>query len=206
MSAPPSFAKSRTFYQLEAANRRDSIILVLLALAVLVTLGTLIGAACTGDLTSGLIAAPIALLIGVASVAGAYRRGDRAVIKATNARPANRAGDAVFVDVVNELALAAGIPVPATYVIPDSALNAMATGRDRSHASIAVTSGLLRKLNREELQAVVAHEISHIRNLDTRYALLVAALVGGVVLVADIFLNSLRALSRARTNTRMRDP
>lgn len=198
-SAPPS-ANSRTLYQLEAANRRDSIILVLLALAVLMTLGTLIEAAFTGDLTSGLIAAPIALLIGIVSVAGAYTRGDRAVINATNARPANRAGDAVFVDVVSELALAAGIPVPAMYVIPDSALNAMATGRDRSHASIAITSGLLRKLNREELQSVVAHEISHIRNLDTRYALLVAALVGGVVLLADIFLNSLRALGRARPN------
>ena len=90
-----------------------------------------------------------------------------------------------FQNVVEEMAIASGIPKPQAYVIPDDDPNAFATGRDPEHASIAVTEGLLRSLNREELQGVVAHEMGHIRNLDIRLMTVVAALVGAVVLLAD---------------------
>ena len=90
---------------------------------------------------------------------------------------------------VAELALAAAIPVPAVYVIESPAMNAMSIGRDPAHASIAVTRGLLDKLDREELQGVVAHELAHIANFDSRHALLVALLVGAVVVMTELFLH-----------------
>jgi heat shock protein HtpX len=86
------------------------------------------------------------------------------------------------------MAIAANVPMPRVYVINDSAPNAFATGRDPQHASVAITSGLLEKLDREELQGVLGHELSHVRNLDIRFALLVGVLVGGIALLADFFL------------------
>jgi heat shock protein HtpX len=91
-------------------------------------------------------------------------------------------------NVVTELALAGGIPEPRVYVIDDTAPNAFATGRDPKHAVVAVTSGLLQKLDREELQGVIGHELSHVRNYDIRYAMLVGVLVGTIALIADVFL------------------
>jgi heat shock protein HtpX len=93
------------------------------------------------------------------------------------------------VNVVRELSIAAGLPkVPAVYLIEDTAPNAFATGRDPKHASIAITTGLLQKLDREELQGVIGHELAHVRNLDIRFSLLVGVLVGSVALLADFFL------------------
>ena len=86
------------------------------------------------------------------------------------------------------MSLAAGIPMPKVYIINDTAPNAFATGRDPQHASVAVTSGLLDKLDREELQGVLGHELSHVRNYDIRFALLVGVLVGSIALLADMFL------------------
>ena len=91
-------------------------------------------------------------------------------------------------NVVREMSIAANIPMPRVYIIDDTAPNAFATGRDPNHASIAVTSGLLQKLDREELQGVIGHEMSHVRNLDIRFTLLVAVLVGSIALLADFFL------------------
>ena len=86
------------------------------------------------------------------------------------------------------MSLAAGIAEPRIYLIDDTAPNAFATGRDPRHASIAVTTGLLDKLDREELQGVIGHELSHVRNFDIRYSLLVGVLVGTMALLADVFL------------------
>ncbi len=91
-------------------------------------------------------------------------------------------------NVVQELSIAAGVPMPRVYLIDDSAPNAFATGRDPAHASVAVTTGLLDKLDREELQGVLGHELSHVRNYDIRFALLVGVLVGSIALLADMFL------------------
>jgi heat shock protein HtpX len=89
------------------------------------------------------------------------------------------------------MTIAAGLPMPKVYVIDDTAPNAFATGRDPEHASVAVTSGLLEKLNRDELQGVIAHEMSHVGNFDIRYAMLVGILVGTTVLISDFFLRGL---------------
>ena len=91
-------------------------------------------------------------------------------------------------NVVQELAIAANVPMPKVYIIDDTAPNAFATGRDPKHASVAITTGLLEKLDREELQGVIAHELSHVRNFDIRFAMIVGVLVGSIALLADFFL------------------
>jgi heat shock protein HtpX len=94
----------------------------------------------------------------------------------------------MLLNVVHEMAIASGLPVPAVYVIDDSAPNAFATGRDPAHAVIAVTTGLYQKLDRDELQGVIAHELAHVRNFDIRYTTLVAVTVGAIALLADFAL------------------
>jgi len=86
------------------------------------------------------------------------------------------------------MAIAANVPMPRVYLIDDTAPNAFATGRDPKHASVAITIGLLQKLDREELQGVMAHELSHVRNFDIRFSLMVGVLVGSIALLADFFL------------------
>jgi heat shock protein HtpX len=90
--------------------------------------------------------------------------------------------------VIRELTIAAAIPMPAVYLIQDDAMNAFATGRDPDHSSVAVTSGLLNAMSREELQGVLGHELSHVRNFDIRFSLLVGVLVGSVALLSSFFL------------------
>jgi heat shock protein HtpX len=137
----------------------------------------------------------VALGVGSVSALTSYFHGDRAVLLAAGAQPlSDVAASATDADklklrqldnVVDEMAIAAGLPRPRVYVVPDPDPNAFATGRDPAHASLAVTRGLIDALDREELQGVVAHEMSHIRNLDVRVMTVVAALVGGVALISD---------------------
>ena len=137
-----------------------------------------------------------ALGVGGASVLGSYYSGDRAVLLSTGAVPIERALGAGATEddtlklrqldnVVEEMSIAAGLPKPKVYVVPDSDPNAFATGRDAEHASIAVTRGLLDAVTRDELQGVVAHELSHVRNLDIRLMTVIAAMVGAVALLSD---------------------
>jgi heat shock protein HtpX len=123
---------------------------------------------------------------------GSYFGGDKLVLLSSGAKPVDVANPPdryqQLVNVVTEMRLAGGTPMPAVYVIDDSAPNAFATGRDPKHASMAVTSGLLDKMDREQLQGVVAHELSHIGNYDIRFTLLVGVLVGSIALLADWFL------------------
>jgi heat shock protein HtpX len=128
-----------------------------------------------------------ALLFGAGSSLWALKAGDRAVLESANAVPIDPADPRQHVldNVVEEMAIAGGLPKPAVYVIPDSDPNAFATGSGPEKSSIAVTSGLLDALNREELQAVVSHEMAHVRNYDVRLMTVVAALVGSVLLISD---------------------
>ncbi len=129
----------------------------------------------------------IALLIGSFFSYLAYIQGDRLVLMSTHAEPLDEqnAKQKLWLNVVEEMKIAAGIPMPKVYVINDPDPNAFATGRGPQHSSIAVTTGLLDKLNREELQAVAAHEMSHIKNFDIRLMLIIAALVGSIALISD---------------------
>jgi heat shock protein HtpX len=171
-----------------STNKRNSFFLVLVVLWVLIVLGASIGFLITGDLVGVVGATAIALLAGGLMALGSYFGGDSLVLAASQARQVDEKTQPQLVNVVRELTLAAGIPMPRVYLIPDSAPNAFATGRDPKHASIAITTGLLEKLDREELQGVIGHELSHIRNYDIRFTLLVGVLVGSIALLADFFL------------------
>jgi heat shock protein HtpX len=177
-----------SFYSQASANRRSSILLVLVIVALLALLGFLIGYATTGLLAGGLGWLGIFGLIAIVSSLVGYFSGDRVVLAASKARPATEAEAPQLLNVVRELTLSAGLPMPGVYLIDDTAINAVATGRDPGHASIAVTTGALGRLDREELQGVVGHELSHVRNYDSRYAMLVGVLVGTIALLADVFL------------------
>jgi heat shock protein HtpX len=134
---------------------------------------------------------PLATLFAVCLSSGSawwsFRFGDWAILASTQARfpLPSTLGERQFQNVVQEMAIASGLPLPRAYVIPDPDPNAFATGRDPAHASIAVTEGLLRVLNRDELQGVVAHEMAHIKNYDIRLMTVTAALVGAIALLAD---------------------
>lgn len=128
-----------------------------------------------------------ALLFGAGSSLWALKAGDRAVLDSANAVPVDAADprQRVLDNVVEEIAIAAGIPKPRVYLIPDSDPNAFATGSGPEKSAVAVTAGLLDALDREELQAVVSHEMAHVKNYDVRLMTVVAALVGSVLLISD---------------------
>ena len=130
----------------------------------------------------------IALIISGLMSFGGYYFSDRIVLGISKARPADRTRDRLFYTVAENLSIATGMPMPKLYVIEDTAPNAFATGRDPKHAVICVTTGLLDKLNRSELEGVVAHELSHVRHYDTRLMSIVVVLVGIVALLGDWFL------------------
>jgi heat shock protein HtpX len=181
---------STTFFAQQRANRIKSFLLLASVAVLLGAFGFAAGYGTTGDPFGGLGFTVIAVIIAVVMSLSAYFGGAKMVLAASRARPAEEATHPQLLNVVRELSLSAGIPMPAVYLIDDSAPNAFATGRGPKHASIAVTTGLLDKLDREELQGVIAHELGHVRNLDIRFMLLVGVLVGGIALVADLFLRS----------------
>ena len=177
-----------TFAAQQAANRRQSIVLVVVVTAVLAALGFAIGFGTSGAVDGGFLVTGGAIaLSGLLSV-GSYFGGDKLVLATSGAREVSSANAPQLMNVVQEMALAAGLPMPKVYIIDDTAPNAFATGRDPQHASVAITTGLLQKLDREELQGVIGHEMSHVRNYDIRFSLLVAVLVGSIALLADFFL------------------
>ena len=180
-----------TFRDRIAANRRNSLLLISGFLGFVTVFGYVIGYAWLGDPTRALFGLVLAFVVGTVSGLVTYYGGDRIVLAASRAKEVTYDDAPVLFNVVEEMAIASGVPMPKVYIIEDSAPNAFATGRDPEHASVAVTSGLLEKLNRDELQGVIAHEMSHVGNYDIRYAMLVGILVGTTVLISDFFLRGL---------------
>ena len=129
----------------------------------------------------------IAIVVGVMTATWSLRSGAKAVLTSTHAVPAdpNNPAQKQLINVVEEMSIASGLPKPQVYVVPDPDPNAFATGKDPQNSSIVVTQGLLDTLNRDELQGVVAHEMSHIRNYDVRLMTVIAAMVGAILLLSD---------------------
>jgi heat shock protein HtpX len=177
-----------TFFAQASANRRNSFLLAAFVVAILGLLGFTVGYAIVGDPAGGVAATGAALLLGGLIAVGTYFQGDKLVLAVSGARQVDAQAAPQLMNVVQEMAIAANIPMPAVYVIDDTAPNAFATGRDPKHASIAITTGLLEKLDREELQGVIGHELSHVRNFDIRFALIVGVMVGAIAILADFFL------------------
>ena len=179
---------TRSFYDQVAANKRNSLFMAVLVIGLLGVLGFAIGYAVVGSPAGGIGATGLALAIGSISGVASFFGGDKLVLTVSGAHPVDEASAPQLLNVVREMALAANVPMPAVYLIEDSAPNAFATGRDPAHASVAITTGLLEKLDREELQGVIGHELSHVRNLDIRFSLMVGVMVGAIAILADFFL------------------
>ncbi|MEX2670619.1 MAG: M48 family metallopeptidase [Phycisphaeraceae bacterium] len=185
-----------TFHDLIATNRRNSVLLVIgmgvLTIGVVMALAVLImGFGGTISPEGLIIAAIVGFLVVIIGGLWSYYGGSNAILRMSGAKEIAKADDPQLFNVVEEMAIAAGQPMPKVYIIDSQALNAFATGRDPEHAAVAVTKGLREKLTRDELTGVIAHEIAHIRHQDIRLTMLVATMVGLVVLVADGFTRSL---------------
>jgi heat shock protein HtpX len=133
----------------------------------------------------------MALIISGVSSFVSYYYSDKIVLGISGARPATPQEDKLFTQVADNLCIGAGIPRPKLYVISDTAPNAFATGRDPEHAVICATTGLLSKLNRTELEGVIAHELTHVKNYDIRLMGVVSVMVGLIALLGDWFLRSM---------------
>ena len=182
MTADPTPARL-SIYEAASANRWRTLLLIAVFTALVAVLAYFVGEYFAPG--GGLAALPFAFAISGGSALVSYFAGDKLILAQSQARELGPDEERKLRDVVESLALGLGIPTPKIYVIEDSAPNAFATGRDPQHASIAVTRGLLDKLDRTELEGVIAHELSHVGNRDIRVMVLVVVLVGTVALLAD---------------------
>ena len=172
-----------SIYEAASANRWRTLLLIAVFTALVAVLAYFVGEYFAPG--GGIAALPFAFAISGGSALVSYFAGDKLILAQSQARELGPDEDLKLRDVVESLALGLGIPTPKIYLIEDSAPNAFATGRDPQHASIAVTRGLLDKLDRTELEGVIAHELSHVGNRDIRVMVLVTVLVGTVALLAD---------------------
>ena len=173
-------------YEQIAANKRKTVVLVAAAILLLGAVGYVIGLLYASG-PVGLVGA-VALAIVMSLVS--YFSGDRIVLASTRARPVTPQEQPRLHNIVDGLSIAAGIPKPKVYVIPERALNAFATGRDPQHSSVAVTEGLLEAMNRVELEGVIGHELAHVVDRDILVGTIVATLIGAVVLISEFFMRS----------------
>ena len=169
-------------FELIRANKRRSVALIASFVLVLV----LVGAAFGLLIGNGLAGTLIALVFSGSMAFFSYWKADAIALKVSRARPADPVEYRRLHNLVEGLCVASGLPKPGVYIVDDPAPNAFATGRDPKHAAIAVTTGLLEKLNRVELEGVVAHELSHIRNYDILVSTLAVTLVGSIALLTNI--------------------
>jgi len=174
-------------YDAIQSNKRKTYLLIFLFFVVIILLGVVIGLF-YGNIYIGAV---LAMIISLIYMSIMYFNGDKAILAISHAKEVKKNDYPHLFHTVEGLALAAGIPKPKLYIIDDSALNAFATGRNPEHASITVTKGLVEKMNRQELEGVVAHEMSHIQNYDIKVMLVSVVMVGIIVLLSDLFLRSL---------------
>jgi heat shock protein HtpX len=192
-------ANTTDFVGAQQANRRNTLILLVVLTALAALVGYVIGWLLEAEASDGVPVfskggVAVAGLMAVVSVGWSglsLAFGDKMVLGMAQAREIDKADAPQLYNVVEEMAIAAGVPMPKVMVMETDALNAFATGTRPGHGTIAVTRGLLNSLNRDELQGVVAHEMSHLANLDTRYMVVVGVTVGLIALICDMVLRSL---------------
>lgn len=193
----------RTLQEQIQANKRASLFYAFLLVLILAVLGSAIGMFYAPDTwwAGTLIAVGIALVM----VLVTRTSGSQIMLSIAHAREANAREDQILQNVVEEMAIAAGLPMPRIYVIDQGSPNAFATGHDPEHAIIVVTTGLLAKLNRDELQGVIAHEMGHVRNYDIQFMTAIGLLAGLIPLLADFLLRSFWWGGGGRSRSRSRD-
>jgi len=173
-------------YEQIASNRRRTWLLIAGAVVLLGAVGYALGTIWATGPVGLVVASVIALVMAV----GSYRFGDRVVLASARAKEVTPQEQPRLHNIVEGLSIAAGIPKPRVYLVPEAAPNAFATGRDPEHASIAVTEGLLQSLNRVELEGVVGHELAHVVDRDILVGTVVATLAGAVILLSEFFMRS----------------
>jgi heat shock protein HtpX len=186
------------FVAAQKVNRRNTLLLLVVLTALAALTGYVIGWLIEGEATDavphwsqlGLVAAALMAVVSVGWSAISLAFGDKLVLTMANAKEIDKADAPQLYNVVEEMAIAAGVPMPRVMVLETEALNAFATGNRVGHGTIVVTRGLLDTLSRDELQGVVAHEMSHLANLDTRYMVVVGVTVGLIALVCDMLLRT----------------
>ena len=170
-----------------AANKRKTVLLFIAAIAFTALIGYAIGFL---FFQGGVVGVVLATVLAVALSLGSYFAGDRIVLASTGAREVTAEQEPRLHNIVEGIAIAAGVPKPRVYVVPEQAPNAFATGRDPEHSSIAVTQGLLDTMNRVELEGVIGHEMSHVLDRDILVGTVVATVVGAAVLMSEFFMRS----------------
>jgi len=180
-------------------NKRKTIVLIFVFCLLVLVIGWAIGYLMAGDNMIGVVLAAIVLVFYVPIT---YFSANSQVLGMSGSREIQKADNPMLFNIVEELALAARLPMPKIYIVNDSAPNAFATGIKPEKAAVSVTTGLLAKLNREELEGVIGHELSHIRNYDVRLMTICIALVGVIVLIAHMGSNMLfyRGMSGGGSN------
>lgn len=167
------------------SNKRKTFLLITIFIAVIL----LIGWAFAEFSEFGYPSLALAGIFSILMSLGGYFKGDKVALAASGAKgPINQSDNPYLYRMMENLAITAGLPMPKMYVINDPAINAFATGRDPKHASVAVTTGAIEKLENEELEGVLAHELSHIKNYDIRLMTVVLVLIGMIALLSDWFL------------------
>ncbi len=179
-------SNSRSFHDEIRSNKIKSLVLVTFFILLAGSLGSVVGVL-MGNLIFGLL---FTLIFSLIYTLIAYYSGGSIVLSLSGARPVTKKEFPHLYHAIDGLSVAAGIPSPKAYVIEDSALNAFATGRDPQNSYVVVTTGLLKVMNRQELEGVIAHEMSHIKNYDIRFMMLTTVLIGIVTLLSDVILRS----------------
>jgi heat shock protein HtpX len=178
-------------WELIRANKRNSIVLMVVMALVLLAVGFVIGLAIFGP-DGGMFGLMIATVLWLVLTLVSFSSGDQILLAASKAQPVTHDVHPQLFNIVEEMKIAAGLPkMPKIYIINDPAPNAFATGRNPENASVAVTAGLLARLNRDELQGVVAHEMSHIVNRDILFVTLAGVMLGSIVLLSQVFLRGM---------------
>lgn len=185
-------------YEEIAQNKRNSIFLVMVFILLILILAYVVGLYTGMGYYALIFAGIFSIIMALAS----YFSGDKVILRISRARPVEKKDNPQLYNVVEELAIAGGVPLPKVYIIEDTAPNAFAAGRNPKTASIAVTTGLLQKLNRSQLQGVIAHELSHIKNYDILFCTIIAVLVGIVALLCDFMRRSIYYGNRRRSRGR----
>jgi len=177
------------FHDQISRNKRNSVFLMLAIIIILIILGYVIGMATGPDYFT--IIMIFAIIFSVGYVWFGFYNSDKIALKSVNAKKASHTEHSMFYHSAESMALASGLPTPQLYVMPGTQINAFATGRDPQHAVVCVTEGALEKLDKQELEGVIAHELAHIANYDIRFMTLTAVLVGMIAIISQIFLRSL---------------
>lgn len=185
-------------FDMSIKNKRKSFFIVF---CFIVLISTLVYFVCEYFEIASAFVIPISIFIAMISSVGAYYNSDKIILSMSNARPATEEQNKRMIDNLEGLCIAAGLPMPKLYIVHDSAPNAFATGRNPEHAVICVTTGLLDKLDDYELEGVLAHELSHIKNYDILLQTVATVFVGFVSILSDLFIRvGLRSSGRRRSN------